>query len=56
MDEISEWSIEEFVADARPPSDDDVPMTLDWTPLDTRERLIAYLEEINRQRSTSHAG
>lgn len=56
MGEMREWTIEEFVADARPPSDDDVPMTLDWTPLDTREKLIAYLEEINRRRPTSHAG
>jgi len=48
--------IEEFVADSRPPSDDDVPMTLDWTPLDTREKLIAYLEEINRRRAANHAG
>jgi hypothetical protein len=30
----------------RPPTDDDVPMTLDWEPLDTREKLAAYLDEI----------
>jgi hypothetical protein len=51
MSETREWTIEEFVGDARPPTDDDVPMTLDWTPLDTREKLIAYLDEINRRRA-----
>ena len=56
MGEMREWTIEEFVADARPPTDDDVPMTLDWTPLDTREKLIAYLDAINRRRPTTHAG
>lgn len=56
MSEAREWTIDEFVAGARPPTDDDVPMTLDWTPLDTREKLIAYLEEINRQRAANDAG
>jgi hypothetical protein len=50
------WTIAEFVADMRPPTDDDVPMTLDWEPLDTREKLIAFLEEINRRRATAHGG
>jgi hypothetical protein len=56
MSEAREWTIEEFVVYSRPPSDDDVPMTLDWTPLDTREKLIAYLEEINRRRVANDAG
>jgi hypothetical protein len=51
MSEARVWTIEEFVEGARPPSDDDVPMTLDWTPLDTRARLAAHLEEINRRRA-----
>ena len=53
MSETREWTINEFLAGSRPPSDDDVPMTLDWTPLDTREKLIAYLEEINRRRAAN---
>jgi hypothetical protein len=40
----------------RPPTDDDVPMTLDWEPLDTREKLVAYLEAINRRRETADGG
>lgn len=42
--------IESLVADMRPPTDDDVPMTSDWQPLDTREALVAYLNEINECR------
>lgn len=42
--------IESFVAGMRPPTDDDVPMTLDWQPLDTQEALVAYLNEINETR------
>jgi hypothetical protein len=56
MSETREWTIDEFLAGSRPPSDDDVPMTLDWTPLDTREKLIAYLEEINRRRAAIDDG
>ena len=56
MSETPVWTIEDFVADSRPPSDDDVPMTLDWTPLDTRDKLIAHLDEINRRRAADDAG
>jgi hypothetical protein len=56
MSEAREWTIGELVADARPPTDDDIPMRLDWTPLDTREKLIAYLEEINSRRAATDAG
>jgi hypothetical protein len=33
-----------------PPTDDDVPMTSDWQPLDTKEKLLAHLAEINDAR------
>jgi hypothetical protein len=56
MGEIRELRIAELVADMRPPTDDDVPMTLDWEPLDTREKLVAYLEAINRRRETADGG
>ena len=56
MGEIRELTIAELVADMRPPTDDDVPMTLDWEPLDTREKLVAYLEAINRRRETADGG
>jgi hypothetical protein len=35
-----------MLADMRPPSDDDVPMTLDWTSLDTTDN-VAYLNDMN---------
>lgn len=31
MSETREWTIKEFVAESRPPTDDNVPMTVDWT-------------------------
>ncbi len=43
----------ELAEDLRPPTDNDVPMTLDWEPLDTREKLLGFLEEINRRRETA---
>ncbi len=43
-------NIESLVADMRPPTDDDVPRTSDWQPLDTKEALVAYLNEINECR------
>ncbi len=42
--------VESVVQNMRPPTDDDVPMTLDWEPLDTKEKLLAYLSEINEAR------
>jgi hypothetical protein len=34
----------------RPPTDDEVPTALDGTPLDTKEKLVAYLDQINKGR------
>ncbi|MGK0276405.1 MAG: hypothetical protein ACI9N0_002797 [Ilumatobacter sp.] len=42
--------VESLVRGMRPPTDDDVPMTLDWQPLDTKEKLLSYLAEINEAR------
>ena len=42
--------IDALCRDMRPPTDDDVPMTLDWQPLDTKDKLVAYLTEINEAR------
>lgn len=50
------WTAEEFFCDLRPPSKDDVPIALDGTALDTPEKLIAYLHEINAQRADSPPG
>ena len=54
-DIVRQWSEEEFFADALPPTDDDVPIALDGRVLDSPEKVIAYLDEINRRRATSSA-
>ena len=56
LGEIRELRIAELVADMRPPTDDDVPMTLDWEPLDTRAKLVAYLKAIKRRCETADGG
>lgn len=52
-DAIPELDLAAMIADMRPPSDDDVPIALDGTRLDTPDKLIAYLEEINSRRQAS---
>lgn len=47
--------IDELCRDMRAPTDDDVPMTLDWQPLDTKDTLVAYLTEINEARERARA-
>ena len=51
MSEVRALTFEDLSANTRPPTPDDVPMTLDWEPLDTREKLVAYLEAINGRRA-----
>ncbi len=54
-DIVRQWSEDEFFADALPPTDDDVPIEVDGGLLDSAEKVIAYLDEINRRRATSSA-
>ena len=54
-DVVRQWSEEEFFADVLPPTDDDVPIALDGRFLDSPDKVIAYLDEINRRRATSSA-
>jgi len=55
---IGRWTVDEFFAGTCPPTDDDVPTALDGTPLDTKAKLIQYLEEIDaeRERAARHPG
>lgn len=55
---VGRWTVEEFFAGTRPPTEDEVSTALDGTPLDTPAKLIAYLEKINaeRERSQQRAG
>jgi hypothetical protein len=41
------------LAGDRLPTDDDVPITRDGRRLDTREKVIAFLQEINTRREAS---
>lgn len=50
LEVVGHWTIEEFFGDAQPPTDDDVPIALDGTRLDTPAKVIAYLREINDAR------
>jgi hypothetical protein len=54
--ELPSLTMAELTVDMSPPTDDDVPMTLDWQPLDTREKLLAFLEAINRRRDAANGG
>jgi len=45
------WSSARECAGTEPPTDDDVPITLDGRRLDTPEKVIAFLEEINERRA-----
>ncbi len=47
------WTVEEFFADARPPTDDDVPIAADGRVLDTPAKVIAYIDEINARRAAA---
>ena len=41
------------LAGDRPPTDDDVPITRDGRRLDTPEKVIAFIDEINAERSAA---
>ena len=45
---VRRLTIEELFRDAGPPTDDDVPIALDGRLLDTPEKVIAHIDEINR--------
>lgn len=50
------WTVEELFRNAGPPTDDDVPIALDGRLLDTPEKVIAYVDEINRNRGAVQRG
>ncbi|CAN5811838.1 MAG: hypothetical protein ACR2HP_11635 [Ilumatobacteraceae bacterium] len=53
VEQIPVLDVAAMVADMRPPTDDDVPITLDGTRLDTPGKVIAYLQEINARRAAA---
>lgn len=53
---IGELDIDAVVADMGPPTDDDVPIALDGTRLDTPEKVRSYLEAINQRRVADRRG
>ena len=52
---VRRWSEEESFADALAPTEDDVPIALDGRVLDSSDKVIAYIDEINRRRVASSA-
>jgi hypothetical protein len=48
--------IDSLVDDMRRPTEDDVTMTSDWEPLDTKDKLLAYLNRINAASEHDRAG
>ena len=56
-DVVRSWRSAKEIAGTRPPTDDDVSITADGRRLDTPEKLIAFVDEINAQRAAEqHAG
>jgi hypothetical protein len=53
---VCSWTVEEFFGDARPPTEDDVPIALDGRVLDTPVKVIAYIDEINARRTAAEHG
>lgn len=53
---VRSWTVTEFFADVRPPTDDEFPVALDGRLLDTPAKVIAYIDEINANRSAAQHG
>ena len=53
---VGEIDLDELCRDMRPPTDDEVPTALDGTRLDTKEKLVAHLNEINDRRKQARVG
>lgn len=56
LEVVRQWTIEEMFAVARPPTDDDVSITADGRLLDSPEKVLAFLEEINESRHVASPG
>jgi len=53
---VRRWTVEELFHDAASPTNDDVPIAIDGRRLDTPEKVIAYLDEMNRDRAAAKRG
>lgn len=53
VEQIPVLDVAAMVADMRPPTDDDFPIALDGTGLDTPAKVIAHLQEINARRAAA---
>lgn len=52
-DAVRVLDVTELCSDMRPPTDDEVPTGLDGTRLDSKEKLVAHLDEISERRRRS---
>jgi hypothetical protein len=48
---VRSWRSAKEIAGTEPPTDDDVPITLAGRRLDTPEKVLAFINEINEQRA-----
>lgn len=48
---VRSWRTAKEIAGTNPPTDDDVSITVDGVRLDTPEKVIAFIDEINAQRA-----
>lgn len=53
---VREIDLDDLCRDMRPPGADEVPTALDGTRLDTKEKLVAYLDEINDRSDRARVG
>jgi hypothetical protein len=58
-DVVREWdmdALQEAVERGGPPTPDDVSVTWDGRRLDSREAVVAFLDEVNRERAERDTG
>jgi hypothetical protein len=58
IDGIREWDLEALkqAVERRPPTPDDVSITWDGRRLDSRDAVLDFLDEINRERAQREGG
>lgn len=50
-DTVRSWRSARDLVGVAPPADDDVSITIDGRRLDTPEKVIAFIDEVNERRS-----
>jgi hypothetical protein len=53
---VRSWQSAKELVGTEPPTDDEVPITADGRRLDTPEKVIAFIDEINAKRAADDHG